>query len=129
MAELADQYDVLIFEDDPYRDIRFTGHDLAPIKSFDKSGKVIMVGKYGGKTATIPAVYDEESGLWIAEGNYSTWIADELHDFNVLIVPKEDIENGVRDYLNRARGELAKAMAFTGSASLDKIDPAVLRRV
>ena len=42
---------------------------------------------------------------------------------------KEGMEDGVRDYLNRAKGELAKAMAFTGSASLDKIDSAVLHRV
>ena len=42
---------------------------------------------------------------------------------------REDMENGVCNYLNKARGELAKAMAFTGSASLDRIDPAVLHRV
>ncbi|MBR3503094.1 MAG: alpha-hydroxy-acid oxidizing protein [Clostridia bacterium] len=42
---------------------------------------------------------------------------------------REDTENGVCNYLNRARGELAKAMAFTGSASLDRIDPAVIHRV
>ena len=42
VLQLAEKYDVLVFEDDPYRDIRFTGHDLAPIKSFDKAGKVIL---------------------------------------------------------------------------------------
>ncbi|MBQ6211749.1 MAG: hypothetical protein IJJ57_02510, partial [Ruminococcus sp.] len=72
-------------------DMRFT----LDITNSDKIGKVIMVGLYGNVRATINGHYDEESGLWIAEGNYSTWIADELHDFNVLIVPKEDVENGV----------------------------------
>ena len=42
---------------------------------------------------------------------------------------REDIDNGVRDYLNRARDELAKAMAFTGSPSLDRIDPGVIHRL
>ncbi|MBQ8954179.1 MAG: alpha-hydroxy-acid oxidizing protein [Clostridia bacterium] len=42
---------------------------------------------------------------------------------------REDAENGVRNYLNRARDELAKAMAFTGSPCLEKIDPCVIHRV
>lgn len=42
IAELATIYDVLVLEDDPYRDIRYSGHDLFPIKSFDTSGNVIL---------------------------------------------------------------------------------------
>ena len=42
---------------------------------------------------------------------------------------RQDTENGVRDYLKKANAELAKAMAFTGSASLDRIDPGVIHRV
>ena len=42
---------------------------------------------------------------------------------------REDPENGVRDYLLKANGELAKAMAFTGCADLSRMDPTVIRRV
>ena len=42
LAEIAAEYDVLVLEDDPYRDIRFSGVDLPPIKSFDTSGNVIL---------------------------------------------------------------------------------------
>ena len=41
---------------------------------------------------------------------------------------KQDEENGVRDYLNRASAELKKAMAFTGCTTLDRMDPTVIHR-
>ena len=37
--------------------------------------------------------------------------------------------NAVRDYLNQARNELKKAMAYTGSASLKSMDATVIHRV
>ena len=46
MLELANQYDVLILEDSPYREIRFEGETLAPIKSFDTQGRVIQLGSF-----------------------------------------------------------------------------------
>ncbi len=39
---------------------------------------------------------------------------------------RENPETGARDYLVRARGQLAKAMAFTGSSDLGHIDPNVI---
>jgi 2-aminoadipate transaminase len=41
LVELAEKYDVLILEDDPYGDLRYSGTPLPTIKSFDKSGAVI----------------------------------------------------------------------------------------
>lgn len=38
----------------------------------------------------------------------------------------QDPVNGVKEYLNRARDELAKAMAFTGTADLGHMDPTVV---
>ena len=46
VAELASQYDVLVLEDDPYRDIRYSGQDLAPIKSFDTTGHVVVANSF-----------------------------------------------------------------------------------
>ena len=42
---------------------------------------------------------------------------------------RQDAENGVRDYLNRATAELKKAMAFTGCTTLEKMDPTVIHRI
>ena len=41
LVELARSYDLVIFEDDPYGDLRFEGSHLPPIISLDTSGRVI----------------------------------------------------------------------------------------
>jgi 2-aminoadipate transaminase len=41
LVELAQRYDLVIFEDDPYGDLRFEGRQLPPIMSLDTSGRVI----------------------------------------------------------------------------------------
>jgi len=46
LAALGDKYSVLILEDDPYRDIRFNGVDLPPIKSFDKTGHTVLANSF-----------------------------------------------------------------------------------
>ncbi|MBQ6346390.1 MAG: alpha-hydroxy-acid oxidizing protein [Clostridia bacterium] len=42
---------------------------------------------------------------------------------------KQGEAQAVRDYLNQARNGLAKAMAYTGCADLDHMDPTIIRRV
>lgn len=46
IAELGSSYDVIILEDDPYRDIRYSGEDLPPIKTFDKTGHTILANSF-----------------------------------------------------------------------------------
>ena len=46
IAELACQYGVVVAEDDPYRDLRYRGNALPPIKSFDKDGWVVFLGSF-----------------------------------------------------------------------------------
>lgn len=46
IAELGSQYDVIILEDDPYRDIRYSGEELKPIKSFDKTGHTVLANSF-----------------------------------------------------------------------------------
>jgi 2-aminoadipate transaminase len=43
---LAAEYDFTIFEDDPYRSIRFEGDDLAPMRSQDAAGKVVYASSF-----------------------------------------------------------------------------------
>lgn len=46
IVELADEYDVMILEDVPYREIRYEGESLPSIKSFDTQGRVIQLGSF-----------------------------------------------------------------------------------
>ncbi len=46
VAELAARYGVVIAEDDPYRDLRYRGESLPPIKSFDEAGWVVYLGSF-----------------------------------------------------------------------------------
>lgn len=46
MVELANQYDVLILEDNPYGAIRFTGTPIPPVKHFDTEGRVIYLSTF-----------------------------------------------------------------------------------
>lgn len=41
LVELAERYDLIIFEDDPYGDLRFEGEHLPPIISLDTNGRVV----------------------------------------------------------------------------------------
>ena len=44
--QLAQQYNVVIFEDNPYGEIRFSGSDIPCIKSLDTDGRVIYAGSF-----------------------------------------------------------------------------------
>ena len=46
IAELAEQYDVIVIEDDPYCALRYSGEALPPIKSFDRSGHVVLLDSF-----------------------------------------------------------------------------------
>jgi 2-aminoadipate transaminase len=43
---LAAEYDFTIFEDDPYRSIRFEGDDLRPMRDTDDAGKVVYASSF-----------------------------------------------------------------------------------
>lgn len=46
IAQLGSEHDVIILEDDPYRDIRYSGADLPPIKSFDETGHTVLANSF-----------------------------------------------------------------------------------
>ena len=39
-------YDVIILEDDPYRDLRYSGEELKPIKAYDKTGHTVLANSF-----------------------------------------------------------------------------------
>ena len=46
LAELAAKYGVVIAEDDPYRDLRYSGEALPSIQSFDEEGWVVYMSSF-----------------------------------------------------------------------------------
>ena len=44
--ELAKKYGVMILEDNPYGELRISGENIAPIKSFDEDGIVVYAGSF-----------------------------------------------------------------------------------
>lgn len=46
MIELANQYDVLIVEDNPYGAVRFAGEAIPPVKHFDTESRVIYLSTF-----------------------------------------------------------------------------------
>ena len=44
--DLAVKYGFIILEDDPYRDLRYTGKHLPTIKSYDTTGHVVYMGSF-----------------------------------------------------------------------------------
>lgn len=46
LLEIASKYDLIIFEDDPYNEIRFSGDPILPIKAFDTEDRVIYMGTF-----------------------------------------------------------------------------------
>lgn len=46
LAEIVSKYDVILVEDDPYRQVRYSGEELPFIKAFDKTGNVILVNSF-----------------------------------------------------------------------------------
>ena len=46
LAQLASKYGVVIAEDDPYRDLRYSGEPLPTIQSFDEEGWVVYMSSF-----------------------------------------------------------------------------------
>ncbi len=46
VVDLASEYDFIVLEDDPYRELRYRGEDIRPIKSFDDEGRVVYMGSF-----------------------------------------------------------------------------------
>ncbi|HDO19739.1 MAG TPA: PLP-dependent aminotransferase family protein [Thermoplasmatales archaeon] len=46
LIEIANEYDLLIVEDDPYGKLRYEGDHIKPIKAFDDEGRVIYLSTF-----------------------------------------------------------------------------------
>lgn len=127
--ELADEHDFLVIEDDPYGELVYVdGADTTPMKSRDRSNRVIYLGSFskvlapGLRCGFIVASPDLGARLEIAKqaadlcsGMLDQSIVDEFCASGAL---RPQIEK-VRAYYRGKRGVLLEALAehFTGRAT------------
>ncbi|GIF07624.1 aminotransferase-like domain-containing protein [Actinoplanes siamensis] len=116
LLALAEQYEFIIFEDDPYVDIRFRGEPLPSMLSMDTNNLVVhassftktvcpgvRVGYLVGPAALIDAIAKKATNLYISPGMVSEAI---VHEFCV----SGDIDKSVRK-VSAALGERARVLA------------------
>jgi len=46
LAELGSHYDIVILEDDPYCELRYSGESIPPVKYYDKTGNTVYVNSF-----------------------------------------------------------------------------------
>lgn len=114
MYELAKQYGVLILEDNPYGDLRYSGEDVPNIKSLDTDGLVIYAGSFSkvispgmrvaycicpkpifAKLVVCKQGNDVHTNIW------SQYVCDEFitkYDFNAHLARLREIYTKKADY-------------------------------
>ena len=121
IAELASQYGVVVAEDDPYRDLRYTGQELPSIKSFDTEGWVAFMGSFSkvispglrvGFLAANPALLRKcvigKQSSDVHTANLSQAIVDAYLRRNLLMPHVEEICKGYARQMNTMLGLLSK---------------------
>jgi len=119
LLELAEQYDFVIFEDDPYIELRFDGDRLPTMLSMDRAGKVvyassfsktvcpgIRVGYLVGPEPVIAAVVKIATETYISPSMVSQAIVTEFCRSGAI---EGSIET-VRKALRERRDALANAL-------------------
>ncbi len=119
IAELAAKYQFLVMEDDPYRDLRYTGEHLPTIKSYDKTGHVAYMGSFskiispGLRVGYLVAEKDllrkctiGKQGTDLHTPNLNQAIVDQFLRRNLLEAHIESIIPAYRDKMNLMLDEL-----------------------
>lgn len=120
IARMAEKYGFLVVEDDPYRDLRYTGEPLTPIKEYDHSDHVIYMGSFSkiispGMRVGFMVAHEEiiskcaigKQGSDLHTANLTQAIVDQYLRRGLLAPHIEEILPGYRDKLNAMLDELA----------------------
>lgn len=105
IVKLAQKYNFLIIEDDPYRDLRYRGQDLPTIKSFDLTGNVVLLGSFSKILS--PAL---RVGWMVAEPQFLQLVnglrsATDFQPSNVVLQMIDQYleENDLEEHINQIR--------------------------
>jgi 2-aminoadipate transaminase len=110
LLELAEQYDFVIFEDDPYVELRFAGDRLPTMLSMDTAGKVvyassfsktvcpgIRVGYLVGPAPVIAAVVKIATETYISPSMVAQAIVTEFCRSGAIEGSIETVKNALRE--------------------------------
>jgi DNA-binding transcriptional MocR family regulator len=110
LLELAEQYDFVLFEDDPYVELRFTGDRLPTMLSMDRAGKVvyassfsktvcpgIRVGYLVGPEPVIAAVVKIATETYISPSMVSQAIVNEFCRSGAIDKSVETVKKALRE--------------------------------
>ena len=117
-AEITGKHDVLLIEDDPYRDLRYSGDHLPTIKSFDRTGNVVFLTS----TSKILCPGSRVAAAYIPESLKSAMvIAKQITDMHSATLPQaivsEFIERGLLEpHIKRLCGMYGKKLETMRSA-------------
>lgn len=130
IAELANEYHVVVAEDDPYRDLRYTGFPLPSIKSFDTDGWVVFLGSFSkiispglriGYVAGDPAIIRKctvgKQSTDVHTANLNQAIVDQFIRRNLL---PGHIASICAEYGKKMKLMLDQLSAFPGGVSFTK---------
>ena len=126
IARMAEKYGFLVVEDDPYRDLRYTGQTLPPIKAYDHSGHVVYMGSFSkvispGMRVGYMVAHEEiiqkcaigKQGSDLHTATLTQAIVDLYLRRNLLAPHIQAILPGYRDKLNAMLAELETFPAGT----------------
>src|SRR3982750_4916594 len=110
LLELAEHYDFVIFEDDPYVELRFEGEKLPTMISLDGGELVvyassfsktvcpgIRVGYLAGPTATIAAIEKKATGTYISPNMVAQSIVNEFCRSGAIDASIATVKDALRD--------------------------------
>jgi 2-aminoadipate transaminase len=79
LAALGSQYDLVILEDDPYCELRYSGETVPPVKSFDQTGNTVYVNSFSkifSPGSRLGYIFAEEA---IIHKSYEAKVATNSH--------------------------------------------------
>lgn len=123
LLELAEQYDFVIFEDDPYIELRFEGERLPTMLSLDSSDHVvyassfsktvcpgIRVGYLAGPAETIAAVQKIATETYISPNMVAESIVNEFCRSGAIDNSIETVKEALRDRVQRLSAALEREL-------------------
>ena len=123
LIELADRYDFVIFEDDPYVELRFDGEGLPTMLALDESERVvyassfsktvcpgIRVGYLAGPEQTISAIRKMATNTYISPSMVSQAIVAEFSRSGAIDGSIETVKGALRERRNALAGALEREL-------------------
>lgn len=131
LAALAAKYGVVLAEDDPYREVRFSGTPLPSIKSFDSEGWVVYLGSFSktiapGLRVGYAVVDNEELLKKMIIGKQATDVHSPL--INQAVVDGYLRSGRMEDHLKRICADY-KARLDVMLQGLDELPPSAAHTV